>query len=608
LLWGKVIIEICPVSIYFFNVEVLFMLNFYTRGGQLALHTLHMFKQICMATFLASFCLGLGIFTILFFSKTTSYQRCLYKEHLHAEFMVNMSQNDPTRITQEFACGQRGRNYIPHKVRSLDILKNPHILKHMTYIEKTSWQILKQSLWGALVVFVFFLGFFIYRGYITSRKKLERGSQIVSAKRLKKNLQKTGQASDLYLDHLPLAQGKETSHILITGTTSAGKTNCFHTLLPQIRKRLNRAIVVDMTGDFVSKYYREGQDLLLNPFDQRTEHWSPWAECLTEFHYDALGASIIPKTKAPDKFWQDAGKVLLSSALKKLAKEKDILKLYHILARSPLKEFEKFFEGTDAVSYTDPEGEKMTLSVRATLANHIQGFKFLSPTHKAFSIREWVKNEKEDQWLFLTARPDQRATLIPLISAWLDTSINALMVSSRDEDRRLWFIIDELPSLQELPSLETGAAEVRKYGGCVLAGVQNDPQLLETYGHHQAHAILDLFNTKIFFRNTDSHSTERISKNLGEAEITEQIETLSYGAHNIRDGVSLSPRTHIKSLVLPTEIANLQDLEAFVKLPGDHPVCKIKMSYKNIPPIAVDFKPLSETHLLKLRLMNEALI
>lgn len=184
------------------------MLNFYTRGGQLALHALHMFKQICMATFLVAFCVGLGVFTILFFSKTTSYQRCLYKEHLHAEFMVNMSQNDPTRITQEFACGQGGRNNIPRRVRSLDVLKNPHILKHMAYVDKTCWQILNQSLWGALFIFVLLLAFFVYRGYITSRKKLERGSQIVSAKRLKKNLQKTDQASDLYLDHLPLAQDK----------------------------------------------------------------------------------------------------------------------------------------------------------------------------------------------------------------------------------------------------------------------------------------------------------------------------------------------------------------------------------------------------------------
>ncbi|HUX79613.1 MAG TPA: type IV secretion system DNA-binding domain-containing protein [Alphaproteobacteria bacterium] len=572
------------------------MLNFYTRGGQLALHKLHMFKQICLTTLLAAFCVGLCVFAILFFSKTTSYQRCLYKEHLYAEFMVNMSQNDPSRITQEFSCSRKANGAL-REVKSQDILKNRHIQRHIVYIDHLSSQNMKMSLWGVFVSFVILMGFFGYSGYLKSKKKLERGAQMVSARSLRRLLRKTNEASDLHLDKLPLVKDKETAHILMTGTTSAGKTNCFHTLLPQIQSRPNRAIVVDMTGDFVSKYYREGTDLILNPFDQRTEHWSPWAECLTETHYDALAAAIIPETESPEKFWENAAKVLFSTALKEGAGERNIQKLYHILVRSNLKDFEKFFQETDAATYTNSEGEKMTLSIRACLVNHLQGLKYLKQTSKPFSFRDWVKNEDttHGQWIFLTANPDQRKTLIPLISAWLDTAINALMTLPRDYDRRLWFIIDELPSLQELPSLKTALAEARKYGGCLLAGVQNSPQLFDTYGYYQAQSILDLFNTKIFFRNTDPQTAQWISKALGEAEITEQIENLSYGAHNIRDGVSLSPHTRIHSLILPTEVASLENFEAFIKLPGAYPACKIKMTYKNMPTIAVDFKPTPET-------------
>lgn len=573
------------------------MINFYTRGGQLALHALHMFKQICITTVSISFCVGLGVFTILFFSKTTSYQRCLYKEHLYAEFMVNMSQNDPTRITQEFACGQGKWNNIPRRVRSLDILKNPHIQRHIAYIDRLSSHNVKKSLWGALIFFFILMGFFIHRGYVKSKKKLERGAQMVSARSLRALLRKTNEASDLHLDKLPLVKDKETGHILMTGTTSAGKTNCFHTLLPQIQRRPNRAIVVDMTGDFVSKYYREGEDLILNPFDQRTEHWSPWAECLKETHYDALAAAIIPKTESPEEFWEEAAKVVFSTALKEGEGERNIQKLYHILVRSNLKDFEKFFLETDAATHTNAEGERMTLSIRACLVNHLLGLKYLKQTPKPFSFRDWVKNEDttHGQWIFLTANPDQRKTLIPLISAWLDTAINALMTLPKDYDRRLWFIIDELPSLQKLASLKTALAEVRKYGGCVLAGVQNSAQLFDTYGFYQAQSILDLFNTKIFFRNTDAQTAQWISKALGESEITEQIENLSYGAHNIRDGVSLSPQTRIHSLVLPTEVASLKNFEAFIKLPEAYPLCKIKMTYKNRPTIADDFKPIPET-------------
>ena len=91
--------------------------------------------------------------------------------------------------------------------------------------------------------------------------------------------------------------------------------------------------------------------------------------------------------------------------------------------------------------------------------------------------------------------------------------------------------------------------------------------------------------------------TAWISKVLGEAEITEQQENLSYGAHSIRDGVSLSPQTRTKPLILPTEIANLRDLEAYIKLPGPYPVCRTKLTYKNLPIRTESFTPVPEDEL-----------
>ncbi len=570
------------------------MLNFFTRGGQITLHSFHMFKQICMATILLTTCVGIGVMTFQIFKQTTPYLRYLYKEMLGAEWRVNMSHNDTSKATQEF----QFENGIIREVKSEALLKDRHIQNHMAYMDNLFAKNAKICLIWMLSTLLFLMGAFIYGGYLKSRKILERGNHIVSKRQLRGILRRADLDSDLCLDKLPLLQNKETSHILISGTTSSGKTNCFHTLLPQIRKRVsrgwtNRAIVVDMTGDYVSTYFRENHDLLLNPFDARSKAWSPWAECLTETHYDSLAAAIVPKTSANDKFWENAGKTLFSSALKELEKrgECDIQRLYHLLVQSDMSEFCAFFQNTDAAPYTHPEGEKMTLSIRATLANALQEIKFLKNTKESFSIRKWVHQDSpsHDSWLFLSIKPDQRETLLPLLSAWLDTAINALMTLPPDLERRLWFIIDELPALQKLPSLETAMAESRKFGGCVLAGIQNFPQLSHTYGQYQAQSILDQFNTKIFFRNADPTITQWISKVLGEAEITEQHENLSYGAHSIRDGVSLSPQTRTKPLVLPTEIATLHDREAFIKLPGPYPVCRTRLAYKKTTPIAPGF-------------------
>jgi type IV conjugative transfer system coupling protein TraD len=513
---------------------------------------------------------------------------------LYAEFMVNMSFGEPHKARQEFAYSDvQNPNLvgISGQVSSQHILTNPWIQNQVKYMEALAERTAFLGLYAALVMLVLVMGFFIIRGYRQSLKKLERGGEVVSGKILKNLIKRQKLASDLVLDGLPLIKVKETSHILITGTTGSGKTNCFHTLLPQIRARPNRAIVVDLTGDFVAKYFIEGQDVLLNPLDERTANWSPWADCLTETHYDALAAAIVPKSSSSDKFWENAGKALLSAAFRKFAdsRDPDVHKLYHLLVCADLSEFSKFFHKTEAASYTHMDGDKMTMSIRATLVNHMQAFKILAPTEEPFSIRRWVSESPEGQWLFISAKPDQRSTLLPLISGWIDTAINALMSEEPEPKRRLWFVLDELPALQKLPSLETGMAEARKYGGCFLAGVQSFPQLVNTYGQNQAQSVLDLFNTKIFFRNTDPNTTSWISKVLGEAEIKEHVESLSYGANTIRDGASLSQQTKTKPLVLPTEIASLPDLEAYIKLPATVPTGLVKMRYKGVRAISKGF-------------------
>ena len=137
------------------------------------------------------------------------------------------------------------------------------------------------------------------------------------------------------------------------------------------------------------------------------------------------------------------------------------------------------------------------------------------------------------------------------------------------------------PALQKLPSFSTLLAEGRKYGGSVVAGLQSIPQLGAIYGQARAQSLLDLFNTKIFFRNTDPTTTSWISRVLGEEEQEENTESLSYGANTMRDGINLNTIKRLRSLVLPTEISTLNPLEAYLSFPGNFPITKLQMSYKN---------------------------
>lgn len=155
-------------------------------------------------------------------------------------------------------------------------------------------------------------------------------------------------------------------------------------------------------------------------------------------------------------------------------------------------------------------------------------------------------------------------------------------------ERRLWFVIDELAALQRLPRLQMGLAEARKYGGCFLVGFQSKPQLEEIYRRNGADSMLDLFNTKLFFRCTEPSSQQWISRVLGDKEEAEPTENISYGANSTRDGVSLSRHTRQKPLVLPAEFSQLQDLECYVKLPGDYPCTKLQTAYQKSSSLKIE--------------------
>ena len=565
-----------------------------TQGGQVHIHQLRMFKQVFMAALIAALLGGGGFFSwqcsLIPFSAWRTLYEVSWAEALLATTPTTMHQKLSTRYTPAIG-GAYNR-------RCVSIVEDP-FLKKQNYLIKAFLQ--KRGCQSFLVggfIMSFMMLLWLSMGFFGTRVQHIRGNILVPWKALRQLLKRSRQASDLKIARpwyrgggkLPLVKNKETSHILITGTTGSGKTNLFHHFLPQIRKRNrwyrwgtpNRAIVVDITGDYVSRYYDPTTDIILNPLDLRSVAWNPWADCHLDAHYDVLAEALIqPKEGKSDPFWDTASRGVFKTALRKYADLGifDVRHLTRFLLSSSDREFEDFFKNTEAATFAKKNNDKTTGSIRSVLSSQITCLKHLTPQQtassgQAFSIRDWVRNEKQSGWIFITARPDQRETLTPLISAWINIAINALMVLPESHKRRLWFVIDELAALQRLPRLAQGLAEARKYGGCLLVGFQNKPQLEDIYGKNASDAMLDLFNTKIFFRCTEPSTQFWISRVLGDKEEIEPKESISYGAHSMRDGVSLNRQVRQVPLVIPTEFSLLKDRECYLKFPGNYPSTK----------------------------------
>ena len=164
-----------------------------------------------------------------------------------------------------------------------------------------------------------------------------------------------------------------------------------------------------------------------------------------------------------------------------------------------------------------------------------------------------------------------------------------------NQERRIWFIVDELPSLHRLPQLPETIAEVRKFGGCFVLGMQSFAQLEKTYGRNSAREIFDLLNTRFFFRNPSSDMAKLVSSELGAQEVEDMREQYSYGADHVRDGISIGRQKNTQSIVTYSEIINLPDMQCYLRLPSNYPVVKLHLKFEKREAIAPHFMPVNQT-------------
>ena len=259
------------------------------------------------------------------------------------------------------------------------------------------------------------------------------------------------------------------------------------------------------------------------------------------------------------------------------------------LLRSKLKDLAAFVTGTDAAAFISTEGERTSAGIQAELASVMRSFGYLDDTEDGFSIRDWVEKGADGSWLFITVKADQLPSLRPLITVWLDIAISAIMSLTPDRDRRLYCVIDELPTLHKLPSLSDFLARARKYGGCGILGFQSYPQLKATYGKDDAAAITGYCSTWVALRANDTDTAEHVSINLGQVEQVEANEGMSYGVNDMRDGVNLSRMQVTRPLVMSTEVTNLPNLMGFLRFGRNLPVVRFDSRFNDVPSLGPAF-------------------
>ena len=358
-------------------------------------------------------------------------------------------------------------------------------------------------------------------------------------------------------------------------------------LVAQVRARGERCVIYDKMGSYTRAFLDPSRDVLMNPLDARAPRWSPFLEARDPRDFDMMAAALIPQQKdTVDPFWVTAARQLFSNGagvLRQRGETRNAVLVDHLL-KTDLTALAEAMEGTVAQSIVDPENPKTALSVlrhadRQPLGAGAPARRGAGPSRSASGS----PREGGEGFLFLTSRGDQHASIRGLISTWLEIAVNALLSLEQDEGRRIWVILDELPTLHQVPSLQPGLAESRQFGGCFVLGVQVASALRDLYGRNGAETISGLCGTRVVLAAPDRDTAQWSADSLGRSEVEEVAEGFSYGANTIRDGVSLTPRRELRALALPSEIMRLRNLSGYLKFPGPFPVASIRLRYVKRP-------------------------
>lgn len=558
--------------------------KFFTRGGQITLHNIRMWMQITNKLLL----IGIIIFTVTAipfgFYNITAYERYVASQYVWSQVLPIVDNKIETDFIQP-----NGHHV---KVRYIDIAQS-HLAKEV--IRHVSLKIIYASLAGLFSAIMATLCISLWlkrRGRVQTEDISIRGDKIQPKDILKNEIQRKKQASDLHLAGLSLIKNKETAHTFFHGTTGTGKSTSIKELLDQIRARGDRAILFDKSCNFLEEFYQPTHDFLLNPLDNRTQNWDLWLECRDAADFESIAAAQIPMPLSDqDPFWVNAARMIFASAAYEMRHDKDrsVFKLLRYLLTADLGVLEKYLKGTVAETLVSKTVEKTATNIKSVLATYLNSLKYVKEGKNPLSIRKWVQNDKASNWLFITSLGDRHETLKPLITSWLDIAVNSLLSLPPEDDRRIWFILDELTALQKLPYLTQALSEARKFGGCFVIGIQNYAQLQKLYGISGAKEISSLLNTRFLYRQSDPEIAEWSAKNLGETIVQEVHEGISYGANTLRDGISINRVETRKPLVSYSEIMSLSDLSCYVRLPGDFPVTKINFIYKKRPRVNQGF-------------------
>jgi len=565
----------------FFNTP----LSTFIRGAQTTIHEWQMMLQSLKQTVIA----GLIIVALLagwqVYNKTSEHDRYVIQRWFTAGTKAAF-------FGPESAIDFVDKNGKTYKLYTGKYLRSTMAKKVWLKAGRASLVGVKVGSALSSLILLLVLLFFYLNGRRQGRDFHVRGAQLGTTGDLAGALKKVGRRGTISLGGIRLPAEMEPTNIAMIGAPRTGKSVQISAILEEVRAAGQRAIVYDYGGLFTRLFYREGIDTILNPMDERSAEWRPWYDAYEPAHFEQQAVSLIPDDKSIEDFWPKAARTVYVALTRKIATLVDNPDLSDLLfwgLQQNANEVAKFLAGTEATSAFGQD--KTSASIMSHLATYLKAFNYLRTSGTPFSIRQWIAGENDDSWLFISTNEAHIDTVRPLISLWVDIAVSAILSLPENLDRRIWYAVDELTSMQAVPSLAKALTHAPKYGGCGLIGYQSKPILEKIYDDRTAAALSGGCAIHCIYRANDVETAEWAERALGKTEVAETNEGISYGVTQLRDGRTANINRTLRPLILASEIRALEKFQYFLSMGSGLPTVPVQLSYKPRPEIAAAYIP-----------------
>lgn len=353
-------------------------------------------------------------------------------------------------------------------------------------------------------------------------------------------------------------------HIFVSGGSGTGKTIFLSRSYLDIKKEnpSARFIVHDTKGDWTQKYYNPSTDFIFNFSDTRSVNYNIFSSIKTINDLKAMVSTIIPRSESDksDPIWIDSARGILEACLLYCMKydKKQNIEVKKLIEMSP-ELLAKHLEGVQGAEI----GRGYLLGSETQVGNFISNFRskclFFTSLPKSsgedLNIEEWLES-KGNSTIFLlndTKNKDQNAIRI---AVFVDALVKAHLSLNESNERKIYYFLDEMGSLNKIPSVISGLTLGRSFGASFWIGIQEVARLNAIYGKDLTSTIVNNAGTKIILRGQDVETQKFCSDMIGETKFKTTSISNSTGTEtgSAKEGSSFNQTEKTEKLILPSEI------------------------------------------------------